>query len=251
MAREGACAPVPGEPTNSRMAPAVSVRDVSKRVRDGEHRRAILDGITFDIEPGELVVLQGPSGSGKTTLLGIVGAMLLPTRGEVLLDGEATSRLRDEHRAEIRRRKVGFVFQDLQLVDGMSALENVLLPRVPDGVRKEDEARATTLLERFDVQRLSRTDVQRLSGGERQRVALARALLMDPKLLLLDEPTAHLDDERAAALAHAIDEVAAEGRAVLVASHDARVSEGKGVTRILRLHDGRLEGAAGESPPTS
>lgn len=233
------------------MAPAVSVRDVSKRVRDGEHRRAILDGITFDIEPGELVVLQGPSGSGKTTLLGIVGAMLLPTRGEVLLDGEATSRLRDEHRAEIRRRKVGFVFQDLQLVDGMSALENVLLPRVPDGVRKEDEARAALLLERFDVQRLARTDVQRLSGGERQRVALARALLMDPKLLLLDEPTAHLDDERAAALAHVIDEVAAEGRAVLVASHDARVSEGKSVARILRLHDGRLEGSTGASPPTS
>ena len=135
-----------------RMAPAAaSVKDVTKRVRDGEERRTILHGISFDLARGELVVLRGPSGSGKTTLLAIVGAMLAPTSGEVLLDGEPTSRLRDTHRAQTRRSKVGFVFQDLQLVDGMTARDNVLLPQVPDGVTAETEARADLLLDRFGV----------------------------------------------------------------------------------------------------
>src|SRR5579859_7738801 len=110
---------------------AVSVVELVKRVWDGRERRTIIDRITFDLSPGELVLLQGPSGSGKTTLLALVGAMLSPTSGEVLLDGEPTSRMRDAHRAEVRRKKVGFVFQDVQLFEGMSAQENVLLPCVP------------------------------------------------------------------------------------------------------------------------
>src|SRR5580692_8754507 len=126
--------------------PAASVRGVSKRIRDGNDRRTILEGITFDLERGELVVLRGPSGSGKTTLLAIVGAMLSPTSGEVFLDGEATSRLREAHRAQTRRAKVGFLFQDLQLIDEMTARENVLLPRIPDGVTAATEARADALL---------------------------------------------------------------------------------------------------------
>src|SRR5580693_8905575 len=131
--------------------PAVSVRDVSRRIRDGSARRTILEGISFDLARGELVVLAGPSGSGKTTLLAIVGAMLSPTSGEVLLDGEPTSRLREAHRAQTRRAKVGFLFQDLQLVDAMTARQNVLLPKVPEGITAQDEARADALLERFGV----------------------------------------------------------------------------------------------------
>src|SRR4029077_5134699 len=124
---------------------------------------------SFDLARGELVVVRGPSGSGKTTLLAIVGAMLSPTSGEVHLDGEPTSRLRESHRAEIRRRKVGFVFQDLQLVDGLTALRNVLLPRVPDGVRREDERRARALLEQRGLGALAEARARGLSGGERQR----------------------------------------------------------------------------------
>ena len=221
-------------------APAASVRDVVKRVRDGAARRTVLDGVSFEIARGELVVVRGPSGSGKTTLLAIVGAMLSPTSGEVFLDGEATSRLRATHRAEVRRRKVGFVFQDLQLVDGLSALENVLLPRVPDGVRREDETRALTLLERFGLGSVARGKARALSGGERQRVALARALLADPPLLVLDEPTAHLDDARATAIADELAGLARDGRAVLVATHDPRVVQSPAVTRVLDLVAGRL-----------
>ena len=220
--------------------PSASVRNVVKRIWDGRERRTVLDDVSFELARRELVVVRGPSGSGKTTLLAIVGAMLSPSSGEVLLDGEPTSRLREGHRAEVRRRKVGFVFQDLQLVDGLTSRENVLLPRIPDGVRPEDEARATMLLERFGLGALAGVDAKSLSGGERQRVALARALINDPPLLVLDEPTAHLDDARAASIAEELAAVAADHRAVLVATHDPRLAQSAGVSRILDLVAGKL-----------
>jgi putative ABC transport system ATP-binding protein len=223
---------------------AASVRDVVKRVRDGRERRTVLDGVSFDLARGEMVVVRGPSGSGKTTLLAIVGAMLSPTSGEVHLDGEPTSRLREGHRAEIRRRKVGFVFQDLQLVDGLTARQNVLLPRVPDGVTADDEKRADALLERFGLTSVASSRAKTLSGGERQRVALARALLGDPPLLVLDEPTAHLDDERARSIAADLAALAKDGRALLVATHDPRLVESAGVTRVLDLAAGKLRDEA-------
>jgi putative ABC transport system ATP-binding protein len=222
---------------------AVSVRDVSKRIRDGAARRTLLEGVSFELARGELAVLSGPSGSGKTTLLAIVGAMLAPTSGEVLLDGEATSRLRDAHRAQVRRAKVGFVFQDLQLVEGMTARENVLLSQVPIGVTASDEARADALLARFGIEGVAHSVARSLSGGERQRVALARALLRDPPLLLLDEPTAHLDDAHARAVAGELASLAVDSgnpRAILVATHDPRVTDHPAVTRVLALAEGRL-----------
>jgi putative ABC transport system ATP-binding protein len=220
--------------------PAVRVENVVKRVRDGSTRRTVLDGVSFEVKRGEMVVVRGPSGSGKTTLLAIVGAMLSPTSGEVHLDGEPTSRLREGHRAEIRRRKVGFVFQDLQLLDGLTALRNVLLPCVPDGVTRADEERARSLLEQRGLNAVADSRAKGLSGGERQRVALCRALMGDPKLLVLDEPTAHLDDVNAEAIAQELAKLAAEGRALLVATHDARIAKSAGVTRVLDLAGGKV-----------
>jgi len=219
---------------------AVRVENVVKWVRDGRDRRTVLDDVSFEIGRGELVVVRGPSGSGKTTLLAIVGAMLSPSSGEVHLDGEPTSRLRETHRAEVRRKKVGFVFQDLQLVDGLSARQNVLLPRVPDGVRRDDEVRADALLARFGLASIGENPAKALSGGEKQRVALARALLNDPSLLVLDEPTAHLDDARAHSIADELAAIARDGRAVLVATHDPRLADSQGVTRVLDLTAGKL-----------
>ncbi|MFO0678211.1 MAG: ATP-binding cassette domain-containing protein [Polyangiaceae bacterium] len=218
----------------------VVAQDVVKRVRDGRDRRTVLDALSFELDRGEFSVLRGPSGSGKTTLLAIVGGMLSPTSGEVLLDGEPITRLREAHRAEIRRRKVGFVFQDLQLVDSMTVMDNVLLPRVPDGVRSEDLVRARTLLDRFGVGSLAPARARQLSGGERQRVAIARAMLLDPPLLLLDEPTAHIDDARAAEVTDLLASLAAEGRAVLVSTHDPRVARHPAVRRVFDLAGGRL-----------
>ncbi|MBX3258941.1 MAG: ABC transporter ATP-binding protein [Labilithrix sp.] len=229
---------------------AVRVQNVVKRVRDGSTRRTVLDDVSFDVRRGELVIVRGPSGSGKTTLLAIVGAMLSPTSGEVHVDGEPTSRLREGHRAEIRRRKVGFVFQDLQLLDGLTALRNVLLPCVPDGVTSADEARARALLEQRGLGALADSKAKGLSGGERQRVALCRALLRDPKLLVLDEPTAHLDDANAVAIAEELAALAREGRALLVATHDARIAKSAGVSRVLDLAGGKVVGQGPDAPPT-
>jgi putative ABC transport system ATP-binding protein len=227
---------------------AVRVQNVVKRIRDGATRRTVLDDVSFEVKRGELVIVRGPSGSGKTTLLAIVGAMLSPTSGEVHLDGEPTSRLREAHRAEIRRRKVGFVFQDLQLLDGLSALRNVLLPRVPDGVTADDEKRARALLEQRGLGELAGSRAKGLSGGERQRVALCRALFNDPTLIVLDEPTAHLDDVHAVAIATELAALARDGRALLVATHDARIARSAGVTRVLDLAGGKVvdQGAASE-----
>lgn len=214
---------------------------MTKRIRDGVARRTVLADVSFSVGRGELVVLRGPSGSGKTTLLAIVGGMLSPTTGEVYLDGEPTSRLREAHRAEVRRRKVGFLFQDLQLIDALTALENVLLPEVPlHAVTRAREDKARALLKRFGVEQLAAVPARSLSGGERQRVGLARALLFDPPLLVLDEPTAHLDDARTHALGEELLAMKAEGRAILIASHDARVVGHPGVTRVLDLADGVL-----------
>ena len=224
--------------------PVASVQRVEKRVLDGTSRRLILSDVSFDLAPGTMTILRGASGSGKTTLLAIVGAMLSPTSGEVLLDGEPTSRLRDEHRAEVRRRKVGYLFQDLQLIEQLSAWENIVLPCMPDGNPTEDLARADELLARFSIAKLRNTRVRLLSGGERQRVALARALVRGPRLLLLDEPTAHLDDEHADLLIKDLVRIAAEGRAVLVATHDARLAGKSEVSAVLRLAEGRLSAQA-------
>jgi putative ABC transport system ATP-binding protein len=216
------------------------VTAVTKRVRDGNERRTVVHEASFELARGSFALLRGPSGSGKTTLLALVGAMLSPTSGEVHLDGEPTSRMRDGHRAEVRRRKVGFVFQDLQLVETMSAHENVLLPKIPDGIARADELRADALLARFGVEHVARSKARALSGGERQRVALARALFFDPPLLLLDEPTAHVDDARVRTILDVLAAIADEGRAVLAATHDARLVQHPRVDRIFDLVAGTL-----------
>jgi len=221
--------------------PALSAKDVTKRVTDGRTRREVLKGVSLDLHAGEMLLVRGPSGSGKTTLLAILGGMLLPTSGEVWLGGEAISRLRDHQRAEIRRAKVGFVFQDFGLIEGMTALENVLLPLVPPGrAQGEAAAKAHALLEQLGIADLSQANVTSLSGGERQRVALARARIAGPEVLLLDEPTAHLDTLRARDLMNDLAKLCDQGSAVLVASHDERVDNAERVGRRLYLEDGML-----------
>jgi putative ABC transport system ATP-binding protein len=219
---------------------ALSAREVTKRVADGRARREVLRNISIDLARGELTVVRGESGSGKTTLLAVLGGMLLPTSGEVWLDGEPVSRLRDHQRAEVRRAKVGYLFQDFGLIEQMSVLDNLLLPLVPQGNAVRSLSRATSLLERFGIGPLAQASVSALSGGERQRVALARARILEPPLLLLDEPTAHLDESRARTLMDDLVALSAEGTAVLIASHDPRVCDDPRLSRCLDLRDGAL-----------
>jgi putative ABC transport system ATP-binding protein len=223
------------------VALVLEARDVTKRVKDGEKRREILRGVTLEVASGEVVVVRGKSGCGKTTLLGVLGGMLLPTSGEVWLEGEAVSRLRDRHRAEVRRRKVGYLFQDFALVPGMTALANVMLPLVPDGMTgKDGEKAAEKALDRLGVMPRARDLVDGLSGGEKQRVALARAAREPSRVLLLDEPTAHLDGALAERLLSDLAAIAEGGAALVMASHDPRVTESVRVKMTYTLDDGAL-----------
>lgn len=217
--------------------------DVRKCYLDGDRRLCAVDGVSLAIEERALVALRGPSGSGKTTLLGLLGGMIAPTSGDVRVRGESIVHLRDAHRTALRRTTIGFVFQELSLVPEMTLLENVLLPLVPTGGASPAERdRALGLLGRFGLGERARSEARLLSGGERQRGAIARALVRDPPVLLLDEPTAHLDAANAASLVALLCELRDEGRTVVCATHDPRLADDPAVDRSVRLADGRLAG---------
>lgn len=222
------------------MSVLVETRDASKRYVDGSRVVRAIDAISIEIEEGAWVALRGPSGSGKTTLLGVLGGMIAPTSGDVLFEGESIVRLREHHRAELRRTKVGFVFQALALVPEMTVLENVLLPLVPDGGGSAaDEAKALASLASVGLDRgKAQARASLLSGGERQRAAIVRALVREPKLLLLDEPTAHLDRESAEAILALLGAQKKAGRTIVVSTHDPRVADAAGIDRTIEMRDG-------------
>lgn len=221
--------------------PAIDARGLTKRYEDGVRRREVVSDVSVVVPQGALWVLRGPSGSGKTTLLGLLGAMVTPTRGEVIVCGEPLSRLRDHHRTRARRRLVGFVFQELALVPGMTLTENVLLPLVPEGgATNAQRAHAAALLERFGLTAFADTRIERLSGGERQRGAVARALVLSPPVLLLDEPTAHLDAARVLEVVAMLAALRDEGRTIVATTHDPRLADSASVDRVLDLADGKL-----------
>jgi len=187
--------------------------------RDHGEPLRVFDGLDLTLEPGELVVAAGRSGSGKTTLLHIAAGLMRPTAGAVRWADVALDGLDDDRLAALRGRSVGIVFQNAALVDTLNAVENVALQAVPAGVRNGRD-RALELLGRQGLAARARHYPRHLSGGEQQRVALARALFADPPLLIVDEPTANLDRRAADELIAQLRALAAEGRALLVASHD-------------------------------
>ncbi|HLJ66681.1 MAG TPA: ABC transporter ATP-binding protein, partial [Chloroflexota bacterium] len=217
----------------------LSIRNVEKRVTLGRDTINILRGVSFDLERGEVVALMGPSGSGKSTLLGIVSGLDRPTAGEVILDGEEIGNLPERSLAVTRARKVGMVFQSFNLIPTLTALENVQLPLHVPGRGNHDLHRAEQLL--VDVglgHRLNHRPSQ-LSGGEQQRVAVARALVVDPPLLVADEPTGNLDSDTGRALIDLLLDMRAKlGTTILVATHNDSVSAR--ADRALHLRDGRL-----------
>lgn len=220
------------------MADLVDVRNVGLRIEGpggGEH---VLRDVTFAVAAGERVAVVGRSGSGKTTLLNIVGGLEPDFTGAVLLGGERVWSRPAAARAAYRNAHIGFVFQDNNLIQGLTAEENLVLPlllrRTPDR-----ERRAKDMLERFGLGTRASTRVERLSGGERQRVATARALITDPSLVLVDEPTGNLDGENALRIIDVLtDYQSAHEATMIVATHDARVVER--VERTLHMSTGTL-----------
>ncbi|TYO97108.1 putative ABC transport system ATP-binding protein [Geothermobacter ehrlichii] len=205
-----------------------------------------LRGITLDIPLHGVSVLQGPSGSGKSSLLSLVGGMARPTSGRVLLEGREVSRLPERFLTDVRRQTFGFIFQQFHLVRELSARENVLLPLYPlaEGFAAM-RRRADELLARFGLTDKAQHKVRWLSGGEQQRVAVARALVNRPRMVIADEPTAHLDSRLSRELLGILHDLAAEGRAVLLATHDPLVADHPMVENRFRLRDGRLVEADG------
>jgi putative ABC transport system ATP-binding protein len=219
--------------------PTLSVHNLEKKVSLGRETITILRGVSFDLLRGEMVALMGPSGSGKSTLLGIVSGLDSPSAGEVILDGDNIGALSERHLASLRARKVGMVFQSYNLIPTLTALENVQLPLYVPGRNGRDPERAAQLL--VDVglgHRLGHRPSQ-LSGGEQQRVAVARALVSDPPLLVADEPTGNLDTETGAALLALLLELRVRhGTTILVATHNHDVAHL--ADRVLRMRDGNL-----------
>jgi putative ABC transport system ATP-binding protein len=222
--------------------PTLAVRSLWKQVGLGREVITILREVTFDLRRGEMVALMGPSGSGKSTLLGIVAGLDRPTSGEVILDGVEIGQLPERRLAALRADKVGMVFQSYNLIPTLTALENVQLPLHIPGRDGHSLERAGELLEEVGLgHRLSHRPSQ-LSGGEQQRVAVARALVVDPPLLVADEPTGNLDSDTGAALMRLLLDLRTRLRTtILVATHNDQVAAV--ADRILRMRDGRLVSA--------
>lgn len=214
---------------------------VSKIYRSGDFSITALDDVTLHIRGGEIVAIMGPSGSGKTTLLTIAGALLRPTHGHVHICGIEVTNMNEGRLAKIRRQKVGFVYQSFNLLEALTALENVriVIQNASRNGRADATQRATELLDTFGLSHRIHALPKRMSDGEKQRVAIVRALAKDPELILADEPTANLDAKRGHEVMELLRQKTQElHKAVVVVSHDDRIRQF--AHRVLWLEDGRL-----------
>ena len=213
---------------------------IARHYREGEGQLEVFSGLSLAVNAGEIVALVGPSGAGKSSLLHIAGLLEAPTSGEIFIEGVAASRLPDTERTQIRRDKVGFVYQAHHLLPEFDALENVVLPQMIAGrARAAAAVEATRLLDVLGLgERLTHRPSQ-LSGGEQQRVAIARALANKPQLLLADEPTGNLDPRTAGGVFDALIAITrSQGLGALIATHNFELASR--MDRILQLHEGRL-----------
>ncbi|MBK12757.1 MAG: macrolide ABC transporter ATP-binding protein [Crocinitomicaceae bacterium] len=219
------------------MSALIQVNDVWKTYQVGEQQVHALRGLSVNIEKGEYTALMGPSGSGKSTLMNMLGCLDTPTSGRYHLAGEDVGLLNDDALAEIRNRRIGFVFQTFNLMPRYTALENVALPLVYAGsTREKREARARDVLEQVGLGDRMGHRPNELSGGQRQRVAIARALINNPDLLLADEPTGNLDTTTSLEIMALFGEIHAAGNTVVVVTHEEDIAEY--AHRVVRLRDG-------------
>jgi putative ABC transport system ATP-binding protein len=226
-------------PDAPRNGEVIRMRGITKVYDTGKVQVAALRGIDLEVRPNEFVAIVGPSGSGKSTLMNLIGCLDTPTSGSYWLRGEPVAGLRREQLAEVRNRHVGFVFQNFNLLPHVSAYENVEMPllfgKVP---RRERRRRVEELLERVALADRMEHRPTELSGGQMQRVAVARALAMDPDVLLADEPTGNLDTSSGRDIMGLFRELWEQGRTVLVITHDRALAER--ASRLVEMEDGRV-----------
>ena len=217
----------------------LNMREISKDYMQGNMRFSVLKDINFEMEEGDYTALMGPSGSGKSTLMNLVGCLDTVTKGTIILDGQDISQCTEDEMADLRLHKIGFVFQNFQLLPKETALENVELPltyaKVP---KKEREERARQALTKVGLEDRACFYPNQLSGGQKQRVAVARALVNHPKILLADEPTGALDSQSGAKLMELFDELNKDGVTILMITHDQEVAS-RAKNRIV-IRDGQI-----------
>jgi ABC-type lipoprotein export system ATPase subunit len=216
--------------------PVLRARGITKTVGDGRAARRVLDGVSLDVNAGEVVAVLGRSGSGKSTLLHLLGALDLPSAGQITLAGHELTSMSSRGLARARLQHVGFVFQSFQLIEELSGEENVLLPARLPGAGRGGERRARRLIDELGLTQIASRRPHELSGGEQQRLAIARALVNDPELVLADEPTGNLDQENGAAVLALLSGLGA--RAVVLVTHELEAAAI--ADRVLHLRDGRL-----------
>jgi len=218
----------------------IECKDIKKIYDSGAEKTVALDGVSFTIQSGEFVAIIGPSGSGKSTLMHILGALDTPSSGEYFLDGKDVSKLTDDELADIRKSKIGFVFQSFNLLPRTTVLKNVVLPLMYEGITKEErENRAREALKNagFDETHFFHLSNQ-LSGGQMQRVAIARALVNNPCLILADEPTGNLDSKTGDIVLDTFKKLNEQGRTIILITHERYIAEH--AKRIIAIKDGKI-----------
>lgn len=216
---------------------AVTVKNLSKVFRQGDESIRAVDNISFTVAPGELVAIVGQSGSGKTTLLNLIGGIEHPSSGSVEVGGMNVYTADDETLSKIRRKKIGYIFQDFNLIPILTAEENIIMPLLLDG-KRPDKARLRELASFLGIEKRLKHLPGELSGGQRQRVAIARALINNPVILLADEPTGNLDKKAADEIMELLLAVNRRGNTVLLVTHEQRYADMCG--RKIKLYDGKI-----------
>ena len=218
----------------------ISVKNLVKTFQIGDQELRALNGVSFDVRDGEFTAIMGPSGSGKSTMLNLLGCLDQPTNGSYRFDNEEVKELNSGQLVKIRRHKIGFIFQDFNLLPRLSALKNVELPLIYQGYRpKARQSKAREMLEAVGLERRVNHKPTQLSGGEKQRVAIARALVSEPRIILADEPTGNLDSETGEEILKLLTQIHKERKVtIIMITHDSHIA--KSAQRIIYLKDGKI-----------
>lgn len=219
----------------------IELKDVFKHYHMGQSVVKAVDGLSISISEGEFVAIMGPSGSGKSTAMNLVGSLDVPTKGHIYLDSEDISQLSESDLAQIRGRKIGFIFQSFNLIANLTAKENVMIPMMFQGVDEfEREKKAEELLKLVELSDRMSHYPNELSGGQRQRVAIARALANDPEVILADEPTGNLDTKTGEIVLEFLDKLNKEGKTIIMVTHDPDLAQ-EHANVVYWLRDGKIE----------
>jgi len=217
----------------------ITAKHITKIYKMGSVETIALSDVSFEIKKGEFVAIMGPSGSGKSTLMHVLGALDLPTNGEYILDGESINQLDEDRLAEIRNKKIGFVFQAYNLLPRISALQNVMLPMIYAGIAKEERVKkAEKYLKLVGLEDRMYHAPNQLSGGQQQRVAIARALVMNPSIILADEPTGNIASVQAQEIMQIFQKLNNEGHTIIMITHEADMAHY--AKRIIHVKDGKI-----------